>query len=71
MQNGNFKNKVTVTNEKTAATVSGTMRTIISHCLKYAHYKINGKMLDLNVDIFFIHHISIYLTNAELNIKMQ
>lgn len=71
-KNGNFKkNKVTVTNEKTAATVSGMMRTTVSHCLKYAHYKINGKMLGFECRYFSFIHISMYLTNAELNIKMQ
>lgn len=66
---GNFeKNKITVTNENTAATVSVMMRTI-SHCLKYVHYKINGKMLGFECRYFSFIHISIYLTNTELNIK--
>lgn len=45
------------------------MRTVINHFLKYAHYKINGKMLGFECSYFSFNHTSIHITNAELNIK--
>lgn len=45
------------------------LRTAVSHFLKYAYYKINIKMLGFECRYFSFIHISVYLTNAEMNIK--